>query len=679
MRQINFTKKPPVAKEVSLEMEIHGDTRIDNYRWMQDRDAPAVMNYINEENDYLESVMEKSKDLVDNLYGEMRSRICETYETAPVRDGEYSYYSRYEEGLSYPIYCRKSDRGEEILLDQNKLIGDNKFCALGSFKISPDSKMLMYSVDFNGDEVFEIRIKKLDEGYELDDIIKDASANCEWANDGKSFFYVVCDETRRPYRLFNHVLGTLQERDTVLFTEENQLFFFDVEKSASKKYLFLMSGSHDSSFARYISLEDPSMEVVPLTDYKKGVLVAPAHREGYFYFHTNENALDFKVTISKESSPQDQSDFIPHQKGVMIEEILAFEDFLVVRQSRNGAFELFAVDGTAKKIADIPLEDRYSEPNLYGNRMFKTNILRYSYESFITPYTSYDYNIITKENKLIKQKKVPNYDSSLYESKRLYAPSKDGMEIPISIFYKKDMLRKGENPFFLIGYGSYGYSYYPAFQSNLLSLVDRGFICGIAHIRGGCELGRDWYLSAKFLQKKNTFFDFIACSEYLIKENWSAKDKLCISGRSAGGLLMGAVTTMRPELFALTVAEVPFVDSLNTMLDETLPLTIGEYEEWGNPNKKEFYEYMKSYAPYENIKETEYPPMFFFTALNDTRVMYWEPLKFVAKLRKFKTDDNVIVLQTDCHSGHRGASGRYDLIKEKALQYAFILKTVGIC
>ena len=676
MRQSDFTKKPPVAKEIPLETELNGDVRIDNYQWMQDKDDSAVTNYINAENDYLESVMKNSEGLVDNLYAEMKSRICETYETAPVKDGDYNYYYRYEEGKSYPIYCRKSDKGEELLLDQNKLIGDNKFCSLASLKISPDTKMLMYSVDFQGDEIYEIRIKNLEKEYELDDIIKETSGSCEWANDGKSFFYTVCDETRRPYKLFHHALGTLQERDTVLFTEENQEFYFGIEKSRSKKYLFLISGAHDSSFAKYISLEDPSMEIVPLTDYKKGVEIYPEHRDGYFYFRTNENALDFKVTISKESSPFEQSDFIPHQKGVMIEDIMAFEKFLIIKQRKNGIFELFAVDETAKKIADISLNNKYAEPSLLGNKMFATDILRYSYESFITPYTSYDYNVLTGENKFVKQKEVPGYNSSLYETDRLYASSHDGLRIPISIFYKKDMLKKGENPFFLIGYGAYGYSYDPLFSANLLSLVDRGFVCGIAHIRGGSELGRDWYLNAKFLQKKNTFFDFIACAEYLIAEKWSAKDKLCISGRSAGGLLMGAVTTMRPDLFALTVAEVPFVDSLNTMLDETLPLTIGEYEEWGNPNKKEFYDYMKSYAPYENIKEINYPAMFFFTALNDIRVMYWEPLKFIAKIRKYKTDDNVVVLQTDCHSGHRGASGRYDSIKEKAIQYAFVLRTV---
>ncbi len=677
MYQSDFKEKPPVAKEVLSVSEIHGHKREDYYKWLQERDDPAVMNYIESENNYFDGIMKKFAELTGLLYDEMKSRISGSDSSAPVKDGIYEYYFRYEDGLSYPIYCRKSGGGEEeVILDQNLLARGSKFCAIGSLRVSDDHKYLLYSVDFSGNEIFEIRVKNLIEGFELDDIISETSGECLWANDGRSFFYTALDETHRPCRLFSHSLGTLQERDVQLYYEENQSFFLGIERSRSREYLFLIMASQDTSFVKYINLNDPSSDIMPLVEQVKGKEYYPEHRPGYFYLRTNDEAPNFRIVVSADSAPFEWSDFVPHSQDALIEHVEAFERFLVVKQRRNAAFEIHIFDSSAKRIASIPLPDPYASLDLMGNRVFAAGDIRFSCESFVMPPTAFDYNVDSGDLKVVKRKNIPNYDESLYESTRLFVKSHDDVMVPVTLVHKKGVGAGDESPLFLIGYGAYGYSYDPSFSISLLSLIDRGFVCGIAHIRGGEEMGRQWYLDGKFFKKKNTFFDFISCCEYLISEKWTVKEKLVVSGRSAGGLLMGAVATMRPDLFSIVVAEVPFVDTLNTMLDETLPLTVGEYDEWGNPNRKEFYDYMLSYSPYDNIRHISYPSMFFFTALNDTRVMYWEPLKFVAKLRKYKTDENLLLLKTDCSSGHRGASGRYDSIQEKAVQYSFVLNNI---
>lgn len=673
----NEAGKPPAAKRKAHTAEVHGDVRTDWYHWLQDREDAEVMAYIKAENEYTDALMADSCE--DALYGEMVSRIREDDVSAFIKHGGYRYYYKTFRGRNYPLFCRQDASGkEETLLDQNALAEGKNFCSLSAFRLSPDHKILMYSVDFKGDEIYTVYFKNLETGELLPDILEGTAGDCCWGKDAAHVFYTVPDFARRPHRVFLHTVGREQDRDVSLYTEENQSYYLGLQKSLSGEYLFLCAASLKSADVKYLRLDDPEGDIAVLAERTDGVESYPDHMPGYFLLRTNRGALNFKVSRAPESAPGLWEDYVPHDDGVLIEDIGAFESFLAVKKRMEGVPSLHMLDYGSGESRPVVLPERDCKISLWGNREFETDRLCFSFESFLTPTTHYACSAADGSLSVIKRREVPGYDRELYAAERVTVLSHDGAAVPLSLVYRKDLKKPEGNPLYLYGYGSYGYTIDADFSPLRLSLLDRGFVYALGHMRGGEDMGRRWYYDGKLLKKKNTFLDFIACAEYLIEEKWTCRRELVISGRSAGGLLVGAAVTMRPELFGAAVTEVPFVDALNTMLDESLPLTIGEYDEWGNPRIREYYDYIKSYSPYDNLRETEYPPMFVFTSLNDTRVMYWEPLKFTALMRYLKTDSNPMILRTDCESGHAGASGRYDSIRETAFQYAFIFKIFGI-
>ena len=672
---------PPIAKVVPKEIVFHGDTRIDPYFWLRDRKDPDTIAYLEAENQYTSAQMKDTESLQEKLYAEMLGRIKQTDVSVPLKRDDYLYYTRTEEGKQYAIQCRKHgtlEAPEQILLDGNVLAEGRKYFRVGNFSVSPNHRLLAYSVDFDGDEAYTIRVKDLVTGELLADQIANTYYSLEWANDNATFFYTLLDSALRPHKIFRHTLGVAE--DPLVYHEPDERFTVALAKTRSRAYIFIDIASPVTSEVRYLSTDQPDAEFRVLLPRVHEIEYDVAHHGESFFIRINDSAKTFRVVEApiRDPSKANWSEIIPGREGITVESVTAFEDYLVTEQRDHGLVQIhirsFRTGG--EHAIDFP-EPAYSA-RVGPNAEYDSRLLRFNYTSLVTPASVFDYDMETRERRLMKQQDVlGGYDPALYQSERIYATAPDGVQVPVSLVYKKGFPRDGSAPMLLYGYGSYGISIDAAFASDRLSLLDRGFAYAIAHIRGGGDMGKPWHEDGRMLTKKNTFTDFIACAERLAAEKYTSADRLAIMGGSAGGLLMGAVINMRPKLFGAVVAMVPFVDSLNTALDASLPLTVGEYEEFGNPNIKEFYDYMKSYAPYENVAAQAYPAILITAGLNDPRVSYWEAAKWAAKLRARKTDDHPLLLKTNLGSGHFGPSGRYEHLRETALHYAFILHVLG--
>ena len=677
--------EPPIAQKQPEELTIHGDTRIDNYYWLRDREDSAVIAYLEAENAYREAVMEHTEELQSKLYDEIVGRIKQTDMSVPYRLNGYYYYTRYEEGQEYPIYCRKKgslEAEEEILLNVNEMAEGYSYYQVAGLSVSPDNKMLSFGVDTLSRRIYTIHFKNLETGQILEDKLNETSGSAAWANDNKTVFYTVKDEqTLRPYKVYKHKMGSGSENDKLIYTEEDETFVCGAYKTKSRKYIMIGSFATLSNEFRFLDADDPDGEFNIIQPRIRELEYSVSHYGDKFYVLTNLDARNFRLMETPVTAPgkENWKELIPHREDVYLNGIEIFSNYLVVSERKDGLVNLRIMpwDGSGEHYMEFP-EEAYLA-YISTNPEFETDILRYGYTSMTTPNSTYDYNMKTREKELLKQQEVlGDFDPDNYETKRFYAEADDGKKIPISMVYRKGMEKNGKNPLLLYGYGSYGYTIDPTFSSVRLSLLDRGFIYVIAHIRGGQIYGRQWYEDGKLLKKKNTFTDFIDAGEFLVKENYSQPENMYAMGGSAGGLLMGAVVNMAPELFNGVIAAVPFVDVVTTMLDESIPLTTGEFDEWGNPGEKEYYEYMLSYSPYDNVEAKDYPNMLVTTGLHDSQVQYWEPAKWVAKLRDLKTDDNLLLLYVNMDTGHGGASGRFERYKETAMEYAFLLMLEGI-
>jgi oligopeptidase B len=675
---------PPVARIEPKVDTLFGQERVDNYYWLRQRDNPEVIGYLKAENAYTEGVMKHTEKLQQSLYEEMVARIKETDLSVPIKRDDYYYYYRTEKGKQYRIHCRKKgslDAQEEILLDVNQLAEGKDYTYLGVYEVSPDHKLLAYATDTTGSERYTLRVKDLETGKLLPDVIDSVATSFQWTNDNKTFFYTIPDEAWRPFKLYRHVLGDHVKNDVLIYHEPDDAFFLSVRKSKSMKYLFIYLGSMTTTEIHYLNADNPAGEFELVHPRQQDMEYRMTHHDNHFLIVTNDNAKNFKLMQAPVSNPSKENwkELVPHRKSVKLDGIEVFQDFLVLYERENGLKQItikdFSTDQTHRVKFPEPVYTFWSE----YNPEYSSQLLRFNYSSFVTPRSVFDYNMKTRDRELKKQDEIlGGYDPDQYQSEQTFAVAEDGTRIPISMVYKKGLVKDGNNPLYLYAYGAYGASSEPYFSSNRVSLLDRGLVFAIAHVRGGGEMGRFWYDDGKLLHKKNTLTDFIASAEHLIAENYTSAEKLVISGVSAGGLLIGSVVNMRPDLFKVVIADVPFVDLINTMRDPSIPLTVIEYEEWGNPNKKEYFDYMLSYSPYDNVEAKEYPNMLILAGLNDTRVQYWEPTKWTAKLRARKTDDNRLLLKTNMGTGHGGASGRYERIKEMAFEYAFILDVLGM-
>jgi oligopeptidase B len=691
------TPSPPLARREPIEHRLHGDRRIDHYAWLCDQQNPEVVSYLQAENSYTDAVLKDTQEFQEKLYQEMLGRILQTDLSVPYRLRGYLYFTRTEEGKQYPVYCRRVDvegSQEELLLDLNTLAEGHSFLSLGSFDVSDDNALLAYSTDKTGFRQYTLQIKNLRTGDTLTERIERVTS-VAWAADNRTLFYTIEDETtKRSYRLYRHVIGS-GEPDELLYEETDERFRIGVERTRSGGFLLLTSASHTTSEVRFLSASEPNgnFKLIAAREDEHEYYVdhhpttAADPTGGLFYIRTNSGGRTFRLVTFPVADPRRESwrEFIPNRPNVMLTGVDAFESHLVLSEREGGLPYLRIVDLSAEASDLLSVSHRieFTEPAydaaLGANPEFSTTHIRFTYESFVTPRSVFDYDVRSHERFLRKQQPVlGGYDQAKYVSERLHAVAADGTRIPISIVYRRDSPRDGSAPLILYGYGSYGISMPVGFNSNRLSLLDRGVIYALAHLRGGGELGKPWHDSGRMKNKLNTFSDFIAAAEHLISERFTSPEKLVIQGGSAGGLLMGAVANMRPDLFRIVISQVPFVDVLNTMLDASLPLTVGEYEEWGNPQNAEDYFYMKAYCPYTNLAQKRYPTMLVKTSLNDSQVMYWEPAKYVAKLRTLKTDSNPLLLKINMGAGHGGASGRYDYLREIALDYAFLLSELGI-
>ncbi|HYG99467.1 MAG TPA: S9 family peptidase [Terriglobales bacterium] len=679
--QMTSAPKPPVAKKVPHVTEIHNMKLVDDYFWLRDKPNPDVRAYIEAENAYTDAVMKPTAELQRKLYEEMLSRIKETDVNVPYREGDYYYYSRTEKGKQYPILARKKgsvEAPEEIVLDVNKLAEGHTFMSVGAFRPSPDGNLLAYSTDNTGFRQYTMQVKDLRTGNLLPDKVE-KTGSVVWANDNKTLFYTVEDAAKRQYRLYRHKVGTTGP-DDLIYEEKDERFVVHAEKSRSEKYIFLVSSSHTTSEVRYLPADAPTSDLKTVAERVQGVEYYPDHNGDHFYFRVNDTGRTFRLVKAPVLDPSKKNwvEVVAMRPEVMLDDVEFFKDFYVSHERENALVHIRITDlrnGESHRV-QFP-EPAYSVfPE--ANRVFDTHEYRYRYQSFITSSSVFDYDVEKRTAKLLKQTEVlGGYDPKRYTVERVYATAADGMKVPISLVYLKSVKKDGTAPIYLYAYGSYGMPMDVGFNSNRFSLIDRGAVYAIAHIRGGGDLGKAWHDDGKMMKKKNTFTDFITAAEYLLAQKYGSKDRLVIEGGSAGGLLMGAVTNMRPDLFKAVISKVPFVDVINTMLDETLPLTIGEFEEWGNPKKKDEFDYMYSYSPYDQLRKGAYPSILVKTSFNDSQVMYWEPAKYVAKLRTLKTDQNPLLLKTNMGAGHGGASGRYDYLHEVAFDYAFALTQMG--
>jgi len=701
---------PPVAKKIHTENTINGGHLVDDYRWLRDKPNPEVAQYLNAENTYTDAVMKPTEPLQKKLYDEMISHLKETDVNVPYKYGEYFYNSRWEKGQQYPIYNRRKsslDAPEQITIDVNELAKGQPFMSLGATDVSDDGNLMAYATDNTGFRQYKLYVRDLRTGKDSG-VIAERVGSIAWANDNKTIFYTVEDEkTKRQYRMYRHQMDDASAKDSankdgankdnvnkngankdganhdvLIYEEPDERFTIGVGKTRSGKYLMMDISSHTTSEIHYRDAGQPFGKWNVIQERQQGMEYYVDHHGDEFYIRTNDKGRTFRLVKAPVKAPftENWKEIIPVRPDVMLSGVDVFQDFYVLAERENGLPELTVVDiatGVKKRIT-------YNEP-AYSvfpqiNREFKTDKYRYSYQSLVTPPSVFDYYVAEHRSALLKQTEVPGgYDASKYVSERVWAMAKDGVKVPISVVYRKDMKKPdGSNPLYIYAYGSYGASLSPTFGATRISLLDRGVVMAYAHIRGGGDMGKPWHDAGRMMNKMNTFTDFIACTEHLVANKYGARDRVAMEGGSAGGLLMGAVTNLRPDLYRAVVSHVPFVDVMNTMLDASLPLTVGEYEEWGNPNEKPAYDYMLKYSPYDNLKKASYPAILVKTSFNDSQVMYWEPAKYVAKLRTLKDDKNVLILKTNMAAGHGGASGRYDRYHEVAFDYAFILTQLGI-
>lgn len=681
---------PPVAAQKRYDTGMHGDTRIDEYYWMADfftegPDSEKVVAYLNEENNYTETMMEGTKQFQADLFAEMKGRIKEKDESVPVFRNGYFYYTRSDEGQQYYKYCRKKgnlEAAEEILLDVDALAKDYPYYSASGFSVSPDNRLLAYGVDTVSRRQYTIYIKNLETGELLNDSIFPTSGNSVWGNDNLTLFYTATNpKTLLSEEIKRHTIGETSDNDVVVYKEEDNSNYIGVGKTKSDKYIIIASSATVSSEYSILDADFPQGEFQVFQPRIKDVIYDIDHQNDKFLIVTNQNALNFKLmqTPVSKTGIENWEEVIPGSDDVLIEGIEVFEKFLVVTERKNGLLQLRIRNDAAGIEHYVDFGEPAYAAYIGSNPEYKSETLRYFYTSLTTPGSTFDYDMVSKGKVLLKrQEVVGGYDPELYLTERLYALSHDGLNIPISLVYKKGVLLDGNAPMLLYAYGSYGNSMDAGFSTNRLSLLDRGFIFAIAHVRGGQEMGRQWYEDGKLFKKKNTFDDFISCAEFLISRNYTSSGHLFAEGGSAGGLLMGAIVNLRPDLWRGVLADVPFVDVVTTMLDESIPLTTNEFDEWGNPKVKEYYDYMKSYSPYDNVEKKDYPNMLVTTGLHDSQVQYFEPAKWVARLRTHKTDSNILLLKTNMEAGHGGASGRFEYLKEIALQYAFMFALEGI-
>jgi oligopeptidase B len=684
---------PPVARVEHTETVLHGTTLVDDYAWLRQKESPEVTAYLEAENAYAEAVLAPLAPLREQLYAEMLSHIKQTDVSVPYRDGAFWYYSRTEEGLQYSIYCRKPGTAramdaaapEEVLLDGNQLAKGHAFFAIGDTDITDDGRLLAYSTDTTGFRQYTLHIKDLTTGETLPCAVERVGS-IVWAADNRTLFYTVEDEEqKRQYQLWRKCVGQDSE-DQLVYQEDDERFNLAAGRTRDGAYIVLEAASHITSESRFLRADSPAGEFTLISPRNDSHEYSVEHRNGLWFIRTNDRGRNFRLVTAPVATPGSSywTELIPHRDGIMLEEVDMFEGFFIACEREDGLphLRLWRFNGSgpeATPAGGIAFPEPAYNAFPHINRVFHTATFRYAYQSLVTPSSVYEYNLNTRSSTLLKQVEVPgNFDRTLYKSERVHATAADGAQIPISLVYRKDKFVPGKNPLYVYGYGSYGYSLPIGFSSNRLSLLDRGIILAYAHIRGGGDLGEPWHDAGKMLTKMNTFTDFIASVEHLTNTKHGSPTRVAIEGGSAGGLLMGAVVNLRPELFRAVVSHVPFVDVMNTMLDASLPLTVPEYEEWGDPNQEEFFRLMLSYSPYDNLKPGAYPAMLVKTSLNDSQVMYWEPAKYVAKLRTLKTDARPLLLVTNMEAGHGGASGRYDYLKEIALDYAFLLRELGL-
>ena len=674
-----------MVKKIPTKLEKHGHVRVDDYHWLREREDPEVIQYLNEENERAAKEMAHTGDFEEKLFEEIKGRFKQTDMSVPYRRDDYFYYTRYEQGKEYAIYARKRgalDQPEEIMLDANVLAEGHEFFSIGGSAVSSGQDILAYAIDTQGRRIHTGYLKNLTTGEMLPDVLPNVTENLAWANDNKTLFYGKQDETTlRQYQIYRHVVGTDPTEDQLVYQEDDETFVAYIFKTKSKKFLMIVASHTNSQEYRYLEADRPFGEFKIFLPREREHEYHIDHFDDRFLIRTNDHAKNFRLMWTPVEKPEREhwQEIIPHRDDVYLGDFELFKEHFVLEERARGLTQIRVVPWSGDAGHYLEFDEPAYRANLNVNLEFDTTTVRFEYTSMKTPLSIYDYDMATRQRTLLKREEVlGGFDPERYVTERLFARAPDGTEIPISLLYRKGTVRNGDNPLLLYGYGSYGFSLDASFASPRLSLVDRGFVYAITHVRGGQEMGRRWYEDGKLLKKKNTFSDFIACAEFLIHEKFTAPEKLFAMGRSAGGLLMGAISNMRPDLFKGIVAEVPFVDVMTTMLDASIPLTTGEYDEWGNPDQKEYYDYMLSYSPYDNVERKPYPAMLITGGLHDSQVQYWEPAKWAAKLRELKTDKNRLLLKTNMEAGHGGASGRFRRHHETAFSYLFLLDLAGI-
>ena len=675
--------RPPVVPQRPQVLEAHGDRRVDPYYWLRDKENPEVIAYLEAENAYADAAMADTAELRDRLYREIVGRVQETDYSAPTFYKGWWSYTRTVQGLDYEIYCRRRDSmeaPEEVILDANELAKGHEYFELGYVERSPDENLVAYAVDTDGSELHELRFRELAAGRDLDDVLRGVYYGAAWSADSRTFFYARPDAAMRPYQIWRHRLGTAPEQDVLVLQEDDERFELSVEPSKSERFILITSASQVTSECRFLSSDAPEGEPVMVEPRRPDIEYSVDHQEDRFLILTNDGATNFRLMAAPVSSPGRSSwtELVPERPGVRLNFIDVHRGHVVLGQRSDGLQRLEVLDSSTGDLHVLEQPDAAYTAFPGSSPDYESRVMRFFYTSLNAPWSAIDYDMETRERTIVKEQPVRGgYDRKDYDTERLWAKSQDGVEVPISLVYRRDMHRK-DSPLLLYGYGAYEQSSDPMFDSNRLSLLDRGFIFAIAHVRGGGEMGREWYENGRLLHKRNTFDDFIACAQHLVAQGYTVPDRLAIRGRSAGGLLIGAVLNQRPDLFGCAVAQVPFVDALTTMLDDKLPLTVNEYDEWGDPRQPDYYHYIKSYSPYDNVRNVEYPALLVMAGLNDPRVSYWEPAKWVAKLRAVNRGERPILLQTQMGSGHMGPSGRYDSWREEAFVTSFVLRQLSL-